>query len=177
LQQPLPPIWVGANADKAIKRAARVADAWFVNPHNRLDTIERQMGVYKQALEDNGKLDLPEDFPMMREVFVAKSRDEAMRLAEPYLKAKYDAYHEWGQAKAMPKGDNDLGMMYEDLVKDRFLFGSPEEISEQIIDIITRFGVNHFVFGVQYPGMPQSMVLDEMQLLAEEVFPAVRSGV
>jgi len=114
---------------------------------------------------------------MMREVFVAKSRDEAMRLAEPYLKAKYDAYHEWGQAKAMPKGDNDLGMMYEDLVKDRFLFGSPEEISEQIIDIITRFGVNHFVFGVQYPGMPQSMVLDEMQLLAEEVFPAVRSGV
>ena len=77
----------------------------------------------------------------------------------------------------MPKVDNDLGMMYEDLVKDRFLFGSPEEISEQIIDIIKRFGVNHFVFGVQYPGMPHSMVLDEMQLLAEEVFPAVRSGV
>jgi alkanesulfonate monooxygenase SsuD/methylene tetrahydromethanopterin reductase-like flavin-dependent oxidoreductase (luciferase family) len=114
-----------------------VADAWFVNPHNRLDTIERQMGVYKQALwKTTASQALPEDFPMMREVFVAKSRDEAMRLAEPYLKAKYDAYHEWGQAKAMPKGDNDLGMMYEDLVKDRFLFGSPEEISEQIIDII-----------------------------------------
>lgn len=177
LQKPLPPIWVGANADKAIKRAARVADAWFVNPHNRLDTIERQMGVYKQALEDNGKLDLPVDFPMMREVVVAKSRKEAIRLAEPYLKAKYDAYHEWGQAKAMPKGDNDLGMMFDELVKDRFLFGSPEEVSEQIIDIIKRFGVNHFVFGIQYPGMPNSMVLDEMQILAEEVFPAVRSGV
>jgi len=42
---------------------------------------------------------------------------------------------------------------------------------------VRNFGVNHFVFGVQFPGMPQSMVLDQMQLLAEEVFPAVRSGI
>ncbi len=38
------------------------------------------------------------------------------------------------------------------------------------------FGVNHFVLGVQFPGMPQSMVLEEMQTLAEEVFPKVRAG-
>jgi len=177
LQKPMPPIWVGANADKAIIRAARVADAWFVNPHNRIDTIARQMDVYKKALEDAGKSDLPEDFPMMREVVVARSREEAMRMAEPFLKAKYDAYHEWGQDKVMPKGDDNLGLIFDELVKDRFLFGSPEEVSNQIIDIVRNFGVNHFVFGVQFPGMPQSMVLDEMQLLAEEVFPAVRSGI
>ncbi len=177
LQKPMPPIWVGANADKAIMRAARVADAWFVNPHNRIDTIARQMDVYKKALEDAGKSDLPEDFPMMREVVVARSREEAMRMAEPFLKAKYDAYHEWGQDKVMPKGDDNLGLIFDELVKDRFLFGSPEEVSNQIIDIVRNFGVNHFVFGVQFPGMPQSMVLDQMQLLAEEVFPAVRSGI
>jgi len=177
LQKPMPPIWVGANADKAIVRAARVADAWFVNPHNRIDTIARQMDVYKKALEDAGKTDLPEDFPMMREVVVARSREEAMRMAEPFLKAKYDAYHEWGQDKVMPKGDDNLGLIFDELVKDRFLFGSPEEVSNQIIDIVRNFGVNHFVFGVQFPGMPQSMVLDQMQLLAEEVFPAVRSGI
>ena len=177
LQKPMPPIWVGANADKAIIRAARVADAWYVNPHNRIDTIARQMDVYKKALEDAGKSDLPEDFPMMREVVVARSREEAMRMAEPFLKAKYDAYHEWGQDKVMPKGDDNLGLIFDELVKDRFLFGSPEEVSNQIIDIVRNFGVNHFVFGVQFPGMPQSMVLDQMQLLAEEVFPAVRSGI
>ena len=177
LQKPMPPIWVGANADKAIIRAARVSDAWFVNPHNRIDTIARQMDVYKKALEDAGKSDLPEDFPMMREVVVARSREEAMRMAEPFLKAKYDAYHEWGQDKVMPKGDDNLGLIFDELVKDRFLFGSPEEVSNQIIDIVRNFGVNHFVFGVQFPGMPQSMVLDQMQLLAEEVFPAVRSGI
>lgn len=177
LQQPMPLIWTGANADIAIKRAARVSDAWFVNPHNRIETIARQMDVYKAALEEAGKPGLPADFPMMREVVVAKSREEAMRVAEPFLKAKYDAYHEWGQDKVMPEGDDNLGLMYDELVKDRFLFGSPDEVAEQIIDIIKRFGINHFVFGVQFPGMPQSMVLEEMQMLAEEVFPAVRSGV
>jgi alkanesulfonate monooxygenase SsuD/methylene tetrahydromethanopterin reductase-like flavin-dependent oxidoreductase (luciferase family) len=107
---------------------------------------------------------------------VAASREEAMRQAQPYLEAKYNAYHAWGQDKVMPKGDDDFGVDYDDLVKDRFLFGSPDEVAEQVLDLIRRFGVNHFVMGVQFPGMPQSMVLEEMQILAEEVFPMVRAA-
>ncbi len=175
LQQPLPPIWTGANADIAIRRAARLTDAWFVNPHNRIETIARQMEVYKQELDACGK-PFPAEFPMMREVVVAETREKAMAMARPYLEAKYNAYHEWGQDKVMPAGDNNFAVDFEDLVQDRFLFGSPAEIAEQILDLINRFGVNHFVMGVQFPGMPQQMVLDEMQMLSEEVFPLVRSG-
>jgi alkanesulfonate monooxygenase SsuD/methylene tetrahydromethanopterin reductase-like flavin-dependent oxidoreductase (luciferase family) len=32
LQQPHPPIWVGANADPAIERAARLGDCWYIGP-------------------------------------------------------------------------------------------------------------------------------------------------
>ena len=77
----------------------------------------------------------------------------------------------------MPEDDGDFGQDYEDLLKDRFLFGSPDEVAEQIIGYVRRFGISHFVFGIQFPGMPQSMVLDEMAMLAEEVIPKVRSGV
>ena len=38
LQKPHPPMWIGANADAAIERAARIADSWMINPHNRIDT-------------------------------------------------------------------------------------------------------------------------------------------
>ncbi|MBL6952742.1 MAG: LLM class flavin-dependent oxidoreductase [Alphaproteobacteria bacterium] len=176
LQKPMPPIWTGANADVAIRRAARLTDAWFVNPHNRIDTTARQMEVYKRELDACNK-PFPAEFPMMREVVVASSRAEAMRLAGPYLAAKYKAYHEWGQDKVMPAGDNNFAIDFEELVKDRFLFGSPQEVAEQISDLVRRFGVNHFVMGVQFPGMPQQMVLDEMQMLAEEVFPLVRAGI
>lgn len=175
LQKPMPPVWTGANADRAIKRAARLTDAWFVNPHNRIDTIARQMEIYKRALDDCGK-PFPKEFPMMREVVVAQTREEAMRLAKPYLEAKYQAYHQWGQDKVMPEGDNNFAVDYDDLVKDRFLFGSPDEIAEQILTLVKDFSVSHFVMGIQFPGMPQNMVLDEMQILAEEVFPKVRSA-
>ena len=33
VQKPRPPIWMAANTDPAVKRAARMADAWFINPH------------------------------------------------------------------------------------------------------------------------------------------------
>ena len=175
VQKPLPPIWTGANEDVAIRRAARLTDAWFVNPHNRIETIARQMEVYKRELDTCGK-PFPTEFPMRREVGVASSREKAMAMAKPYLEAKYNAYHEWGQDKVMPAGDNNFAIDFDELVQDRFLFGSPEEIAEQILDLIHRFGVNHFVMGVQFPGMPQQMVLDEMQMLAEDVFPIVRAG-
>lgn len=175
VQKPMPPLWTGANADRAIRRAARLTDAWFVNPHGRLDTIAKQMEIYKRALDEYGK-PFPTEFPMMREVVVGKTRAEAMRMAQPFLETKYKAYHNWGQGKVMPEGDQDFGQAYDDLVRDRFLIGSPDEVAEQILDIVKNFGVNHFVMGVQFPGMPQSMVLDEMHLLAEEVFPKVRAA-
>jgi alkanesulfonate monooxygenase SsuD/methylene tetrahydromethanopterin reductase-like flavin-dependent oxidoreductase (luciferase family) len=175
VQKPHPPIWIGANADPAIRRAARLGDCWYVNPHNRIDTIVRQVETYKRALEECGK-PFPKEFPARREVFVARSRAEAIRLCAPYLSAKYEAYQQWGQNKAMPAGDDDLALEFDDLIRDRFLLGSPDEVAEQMLALQRATGINHLIMSVQWPGMPQSLVLDELQLLAEEVFPRVRHG-
>jgi alkanesulfonate monooxygenase SsuD/methylene tetrahydromethanopterin reductase-like flavin-dependent oxidoreductase (luciferase family) len=175
LQQPHPPIWIGANADPAIRRAARLGDCWYVNPHNRIDTIVRQTEVYKRALDECNK-PFPAEFPARREVFVASSREEAMRLCRPFLAEKYRAYDQWGQGKVMPEGDNDLGLDFDDLLRDRFLVGSPDEVAEQMLKLNQATGINHLVMSVQWPGMPQTMVLDVLHMLAEEVFPKVHQG-
>jgi alkanesulfonate monooxygenase SsuD/methylene tetrahydromethanopterin reductase-like flavin-dependent oxidoreductase (luciferase family) len=174
-QKPRPPMWIGANADIAIERAARIGDAWMINPHNRIDTIQRQIGVYKRALEEAGK-PMPEVLPMSREMFVAETREEAMRLARPYLEAKYRAYHSWGQDKAMPEGDNDLGQAYDELSDGRFIFGSVDEVSAQIIALAKATGINQIGCPIQWPGMPHSHVIDQMHLMAEAVLPQVRQG-
>ncbi len=175
VQKPHPPIWIGANADPAIRRAARLGDCWYVNPHNRIDTIVRQVEIYRRALDECGK-PFPEEFPARREVFVARSRDEAIRLCAPYLGAKYRAYQQWGQNEAMPEDDNDLGVEFDELVRDRFLLGSPDEVVEQMLRLHRTTGINHLIISVQWPGMPQSLALDELHMLAAEVFPRVRRG-
>jgi alkanesulfonate monooxygenase SsuD/methylene tetrahydromethanopterin reductase-like flavin-dependent oxidoreductase (luciferase family) len=174
-QDPHPPIWMGANADVAIRRAARLADSWMINPHNRVDTIVQQIEVYKRALDDAGK-PFPDVLPISREMFVGKDRADAIRQAEPYVAAKYKAYHEWGQDKQMPEGDNDLGMAYEELQDGRFIFGSVDEVAEQIIALAKATGINQLGCPVQWIGMPQSHVIEQLHLLGEEVLPRVRQG-
>ena len=129
MQKPHPPIWLGANADAAVERAARLGDTWFINPHQRMETTERQLVIYRRAL-DAAKRPFPAELPLMREIFVARTREEAERLARPYLEEKYKTYHAWGQDKAMPAGDDDLSLDFEELMRDRFLFGSPQEVAE-----------------------------------------------
>ncbi|MEI7712003.1 MAG: LLM class flavin-dependent oxidoreductase [Rhodospirillales bacterium] len=173
LQKPTPPIWIGGNADVAVKRAARIGDCWYVNPHNTLETIERQMDLYKRELDALGK-PFPTEVPMRREVFVASSRAEAIRLAQPYLEEKYKAYRAWGQDKVMPEGD-DFDHEFNELLEDRFLMGSAAEVADQINQLNKRLGVNHIVASIHWPGMPNSLAIEQLHRLGEDVRPLLVS--
>jgi alkanesulfonate monooxygenase SsuD/methylene tetrahydromethanopterin reductase-like flavin-dependent oxidoreductase (luciferase family) len=173
LQKPHPPIWIGANADPAIERAARLGDCWYIGPAVEITTLERQMELYRRALDAAGK-PFPEELPLRREVFVAKTRAEAIRLCAPYLGAKYKAYHSWRQD--MPADDRGLGQDFDSLIGDRFLIGSPDEVAEQILAIRRRLGVNHLVMSTEWAGMPESLAVETIDMIAKELFPRVRQG-
>ena len=173
LQEPHPPIWVGATADAAIERAAKLGDCWYGGPATELGVIDRQMELYRRALDAAGKA-FPDEIPMRREVFVAKTRDEAIRLCAPFLGAKYAAYAAWRQN--MPGDDRGLGQEFKDLVGDRFLIGSPDEVAEQILSLHRRTGVNHLVMSTEWAGMPESLATETIDMIAKEVFPKVRQG-
>jgi alkanesulfonate monooxygenase SsuD/methylene tetrahydromethanopterin reductase-like flavin-dependent oxidoreductase (luciferase family) len=161
-QKPTPPIWVGANADGAIRRAAKLADAWFINPHQKMETIARQLDVYRRALDELGK-PFPKELPLAREVFIAPSKKAAMDRCGPFLAEKYKIYHEWGQDTAMPEGDNDLSLALEELQEDRFLLGPADAIAESLIAYNKKLGINHVVL--------------QFHWVAEEVMPKVAQGI
>jgi alkanesulfonate monooxygenase SsuD/methylene tetrahydromethanopterin reductase-like flavin-dependent oxidoreductase (luciferase family) len=175
VQDPHPPIWMGANANPAIRRAARMSDCWYVPPHNKLSIIQQQLDVYKRELDKCNK-PFPIEFPARREVFVAKDRAEAMRLCKPALENKYKAYIEWGQNAPMPEGDS-LDLAIDELVKDRFIIGSVDEVAEQIISFARGTGINHLIASMHWPGMEAEVAMDAMRMYAEEVMPKVRQAV
>jgi alkanesulfonate monooxygenase SsuD/methylene tetrahydromethanopterin reductase-like flavin-dependent oxidoreductase (luciferase family) len=86
------------------------------------------------------------------------------------LEEKYKAYRSWGQDKVMPTGD-DFDHSFSELLEDRFLLGSPAEVADQLHRLNRRLGVNHLIASIHWPGMPNSLALEQLHLLAEEVRP------
>jgi alkanesulfonate monooxygenase SsuD/methylene tetrahydromethanopterin reductase-like flavin-dependent oxidoreductase (luciferase family) len=165
LQRPRPPIWMAANSDAAVRRAARLADTWFVNPHASVAEIERQVALFRAERGSD-----PEELPMLREVCIAPTEEEALAVARPYLAPKYEAYVNWGQSDVLPPTDS-LRREWDELRTGRFIVGTPETAAEQI-RALSELGVTELVLRVQWPGMPQRDVLRSLELLATEVLPS-----
>ena len=173
VQRPHPPVWFAANNDAAVVRAARLGDAWVINPHAKLAVLERQIGVYRQTLREAGRA-FPAELPIIKELYLAPDRRTAIRECQPFLEAKYKAYASWGQDKALPEGDS-FAQEFEELVADRFIVGDPDDAVREIKRYAAGLGANCFIFRIQWPGMEQAKVLRTMKLLAERVFPALRA--
>ncbi len=172
VQRPAPPVWIAANSDAAVRRAARLGDAWFVNPHSTMDTIRRQMELYRTELEAAGK-PFPKELPVIKEIFCAKDRATALELAGPYLAGKYKDYASWGQDDAMPE-DETFDQSFDDLIRGRFVLGSPEECYEQLRPYWEEVGANHLVFRTHWAGMPLATALHSMRMISDELLPALR---
>ncbi|MBI4081912.1 MAG: LLM class flavin-dependent oxidoreductase [Candidatus Lambdaproteobacteria bacterium] len=172
VQQPHPPIWLAANNDAAVRRAARIADAWFVNGHSTLPTLRRQLGLYRAELAACGK-PLPAILPAAKEIFCARDRKTAIALAAPYLGAKYANYAQWGQDQVMPSGET-FQQPFESLLEERFVLGSPEECYEQLRPYWEEFEVNQLNLRTRWVGMPLSTALASMRLISTELLPELR---
>jgi len=167
VQRPHPPVWIAASGDPAVERAAKHGDAWLINPHASLSTLERQMELYRRALAEVGR-PFPSDAPILKEFRIADSRRAALEESKPYLQPKYRAYADWGLDKPMPKGES-LSVPFDDLARDRFIVGTHDECRADIDRHTRLLGVNHFIFRVQWPGMPQEDAMKQIQRIGREL--------
>ena len=105
MQLPHPPVWIAASGDRAVARAARLGDAWLINPHTTLDTLRKQVGLYRDALSGAGR-PLPADRPIFRECYVAPDYETAVAAAGPYIEGKYQSYASWGLDRPMAANES-----------------------------------------------------------------------
>jgi alkanesulfonate monooxygenase SsuD/methylene tetrahydromethanopterin reductase-like flavin-dependent oxidoreductase (luciferase family) len=172
VQQPHPPIWMAANQAVAVRRCGSLGHTWVMNPHVTFDILQQQLGVYREALVESGH-PMPGELPLLREAWLAPSREQAWAEAAPYLARKYAVYSDWGQDKAVPP-DQTFDRPLEDLARDRFIIGTPEDCVAEARRYAEDLGVSTLLLRVQWPGMPRQQVLDQIRLIGETVIPGLR---
>ncbi len=69
------PIWMAAQVDVAIKRVARIGDAWMIVPVTPLGKVAEQMKTYRAALVQTGRT--ADAFPIIRECYVGANHKTA----------------------------------------------------------------------------------------------------
>jgi alkanesulfonate monooxygenase SsuD/methylene tetrahydromethanopterin reductase-like flavin-dependent oxidoreductase (luciferase family) len=171
VQRPRPQIWLAANSDGAVRRAARLGDAWAIAPHSTLTVVRRQLGVYREARAKAG-LEPPTRIPIRREVIVAPTDSEAWEQAETYLAPKYNTYRRWGQHRVLPDDDEwveDFGS----LAQDRFIVGSPDSVVRELERYESELGVTDLMMTSDRAGMPFALAERSLRLFATEVLPAL----
>jgi alkanesulfonate monooxygenase SsuD/methylene tetrahydromethanopterin reductase-like flavin-dependent oxidoreductase (luciferase family) len=169
LQKPRPSIWIAANSDAAVERAAKIGDGWIIGPHSAIEELQRQVKLCRIAWNAAGKAGSPA-LPIIRETFVAKTRKEALAKARPCLEQLYRSiYTKWKQNEAM-SDPSELSWAFDRLAAGRFILGSPEECVDQVKQYEARLGINYMLPRFDWtPGLAQEEILAAMRLFGEKV--------
>jgi alkanesulfonate monooxygenase SsuD/methylene tetrahydromethanopterin reductase-like flavin-dependent oxidoreductase (luciferase family) len=166
-----PPVYVGAFADPAIDRAARLADGFLASTGGGalVDTYRK----VREALARHGRDD--EDFPFVASgvVYVHEDPERARSDVAPAISYQRSRYAEWGTDRDRPKPEP---IRPEDLPWERYLVGSPDEVAERLIRLHAEAPCDHYCFWGRLPGITHEQALANVRLFASEVMPKVRDA-
>ncbi len=91
---PLPPesisVWIGASADPAIARAARLGDVWLAEPGITPAQAGARMAVYQAACAEQGRT--PKQIAIRRDIYIGPSSQAAQASMAPYLARGYRGF-------------------------------------------------------------------------------------
>jgi alkanesulfonate monooxygenase SsuD/methylene tetrahydromethanopterin reductase-like flavin-dependent oxidoreductase (luciferase family) len=152
------PIWIAAQAEPAIRRAARLGEAWLIVPSSTLMEVDAQMRVYRAGLVEAGRH--ADCFPIERECYVGSSHARALEECRGPLEYKYAAYAAWGLRASTQ-------VPFEEFVRDRFIIGDAAFVKEEVARYREVLGVDHFIMRVQWPGLDQDKALASIRRLGE----------
>ncbi|MFF0717680.1 LLM class flavin-dependent oxidoreductase [Micromonospora sp. NPDC003816] len=158
-----PPIWIGAFAEPAIRRAARLDAPWLIGPKGDDAELARLLGVYRAELAERG-LDPVREYPMSREAFIGDSYRSAVAAVRPHLQRQYAGYKSWDEAQSL---DLDRYLAQDCLV------GSADEIVDKLRRWENDLGITEVSLRHQFVGASQEEAMDQLARFGAEVVSRV----
>ncbi|MCI0789871.1 MAG: LLM class flavin-dependent oxidoreductase [Chloroflexi bacterium] len=185
-QQPHPPLRMAATTKETFPQVGTLGYPIFVGLRglDRPDLV-RLLDDYRQAWKDAGHAGNG-DVYLRIPIFVGGSQDEALADAEESTMTSYRRMAKNFAASASAAGatvDEDrtargealAAVTYEQLVRDRLAYGSPEGVISQLKMISEELGLSGIVAETNVGGLiPREKVAKSIDLFCKEVVPALR---
>lgn len=168
LQRPGPPVWSAGQTERAVRRAARVADAWCVPPFVTHEELVKLVGAFAEEREKAGKPPAVE-LPVRRELVIADSMEEALAGAAARSQGRMATYVKWGmghdyQAERLTGSDADT-------LRGRFVLGTAEDCAAQLDELRRATGMTHFSLKPQWPGLEHPAAVEQVERFVSDVVP------
>lgn len=171
-----PPIWIGAFAEKAVRRAGRIADG-YMSGDLAADEFAQQVAWVREELAARDPVHEGFEVSLYQPTFAWEHGDAWPQVRDHlhYLNWKYEdmdgAFGRPGPAPQPPP----LTAESEAGIRANALVGSPEQVAAGIHGYRQAAGDGlHFVAQLYWPGMPYERQLEAMRVFAERVAPLVR---
>ena len=162
-----PPIWMAGDSEAPVKRAAKLADAWFPSPMVSESGVGKLNALFRETRAAAG-LPPAAEYPIIRECHVGSGTGKALNEVREPLSFKYEAYASWGGASGFVPADRIRGD-FDKFAANRFIIGSENEVVDRIGRYGERTGTDHILLRVQWPGLEQKTVVRTLERLGRVV--------
>jgi len=170
------PIWIGAFAERAIRRAGRIGDG-FIAAEVTPEAFAAQVGWIREELERAGTD--PADFQ-----FAVALPTLAWHGSDAWAKVRDQRYYLWWKYEDMREARGKRGPLrhappitaqVEMGLRAEYNLGTPAEVAEKIARFQEAAGQNfHYIAWLYYPGFDPAFQREAMAIFAEEVIPQFR---
>jgi probable F420-dependent oxidoreductase len=166
------PIYIGAFAEPAIDRAARMGDGFLASAGG--GAFAKTYRTLREALARHGRAE--EKFPYVASMtlYVHEDAERARAEVAPAISYQRSRYAEWGTDRGEPTPEP---IRPEDLPWERYFVGDPDDVAEGLIQLYQEAPYDHLCFWGRLPGLSHEQALKSMRLFASEVAPRVRGMV
>ncbi len=161
------PIWIGARAEVAVRRAGRIGDGFIVSRGRE------QVRWFREAAEEAGRDPDALGLSTIRIVHVAESEEQALKEIGEGLLYHENMYASWFKKAGTLEHEADLAAFRSvaDLPTDRYILGDPDTVAAKIAELEEQYGFNELILWGRLPGVPLEVASRSLRAFAEHVMP------
>ena len=179
-QQPSPPMYQVVDGHLAIQFAAEnnLGAMMWIPP---TDALKPRFELYrdKKAAKENRKVALGENVILVRDMFCCGSKEEALRHAADGIVDYLRWVCHWRGLEnhrhvdeELPKTLGKLDLLDAEFLDSRnLLFGTPDQISEKIEEMVEVLNLQYLLVWSHFPGTDHEAAMRSIRMFTNEVMP------